>query len=256
VLIELSHSEVDMLGLDNARDILDNEIADLGIEAYLNLDHAPTPAAVQSAIDAGFEFVHLDVFQDDPGATDADVIAATREVVEHARRTGALVEGEPRYLGGASTVHHELVDPAVAAAALTSPAGAHSFVEATGIDTLAIGIGNVHGRYPDRKRLDLGLLARLRAAIPGDVNLSLHGGSDTPVPTYRAVARGGVGKINVNSDVRYAFRHALEHQFAAHPDEYATAKLLGPIDDAVQRVVVTKIHAFGSAGKARPAGRS
>jgi fructose-bisphosphate aldolase class II len=253
VLIELSHAEVEVLGLQNARDVLDNEIAALGIEAYLNLDHAPSGSAAMSAIDAGFEFVHLDLFQADPHASDHDVIVVTREVVEYARSTGAVVEGEQRYLAGTSTLHHDGVDRDMVEASLSTPAEASAFVHATGVDILAVGIGNVHGQYAKPKRLDLELLARLRAAL--DVGLSLHGGSGTPDMTYRAVARGGVSKININSDIRVAYRTGLERQFARHPGEYATAKLIGPVTDAVQRVVEAKIHAFGSVGMARPGGQ-
>ena len=249
VLIELSHSEVTALGLHNARDIVDNEIEDLGIEAYLNLDHAPTAAAAEAAIDAGFEFVHLDVFQADPDAREDEVVAATRKLVAYARHTDALVEGEQRYLRGTSTVHPDGIDPAAVAASLSTPERARAFVEATGVDTYAVGIGNIHGRYPNPKELDLELLARVRAAI--DTNISLHGGSGTTDAAYKGVAHGGISKININSDVRYAYRTRLEQQFAVHPAELATAKLIGPVMDAVQGVVETKIAAFGSAGKAR-----
>jgi ketose-bisphosphate aldolase len=249
VLIELSNSEVEVLGLANARDVLDNEIDTLGIEAYLNLDHAPSGSAAISAIDAGFEFVHVDLFQADPNATSEAVIAVTRDVVEYARRTGAVVEGEPRYLTGSSTLHREGIDHAAVRASLTTPSEARSFVGATGVDVLAVGIGNVHGHYADSVRLDHELLAALRAAV--DVHLSLHGGSGTADADLRKVVRGGVSKVNVNSDLRLAYRSALERQFARHPDEYATSKLITPVVEAVQRVVEARIRAFGSAGKAR-----
>jgi fructose-bisphosphate aldolase class II len=248
VLIELSHTEVETIGYRNARAVLDNEIEELGIEAYLNLDHAPTVTAARNAVDAGFELVHLDVFQAQPHASDDDVIAATRDAVMYARRTGALVEGEQRYLRGTSTLHQEPIDEDAVAASLSTPESVRAFVDATGIDTCAIGIGNIHGRYSQPKELDLELLARIRCAV--DVNLSLHGGSGTPDVMYRAVARAGVNKININSDVRYAYRTTLEEQLARHPHEYATVKLIGPVMDAVQRVVEQKIEAFGSAGKA------
>lgn len=254
VLIELSHSEVEVLGLANARDVIDNEIDALGIEAYLNLDHAPSGSAAISALDAGFEFVHVDLFQSDPDATPDTVAAVTRQVVEYARNTGAIVEGEPRYLAGSSTVHRGAIDGVAVARSLSDPEAARAFVAATGVDTLAIGIGNAHGRYAQPIRLDLERLARLRAAV--DVNLSLHGGSGIAVTEYRKVARGGVSKINVNSDLRLAYRSSLERQFTRHPDEYATARLIGPVLEAVQRVVEAKIRAFGAAGTARTDARA
>jgi fructose/tagatose bisphosphate aldolase len=76
-------------------------------------------------------------------------------------------------------------------------------------------------------------------------------GSGTPNDTYAAAARGGISKINVNSELRYTYRTALECEFAAHTHEYATVKLVGPVIDAVQAVVEAKIVAFGSAGRSR-----
>ena len=111
-------------------------------------------------------------------------------------------------------------------------------------------MGNVHGRYLAPKSLRLDVLTRVRDVL--DVGISLHGGSGTSDDLYRAVTRRGVSKININSDVRYAYRAILEHQLSVHPDEYATVKLMGPVLDAVQHVVQAKIRAFGSAGRARP----
>lgn len=247
--IEASASEVAVLGLANLRDVVDNLADELGVELYLNLDHAPSVEAAVAAIDAGFELVHIDVSQADHQASDETVVAATRQVVEHARTTGALVEGELRYLPGSSNVHELPPDAEAVAASLSSPDRARAFVEATGIDTFAVGIGNLHGLYSEPKALDLDLLAQIRAAV--DTYLSLHGGSGTAHDAYAAAARGGISKINVNSELRSTYRTALEREFAAHPHEYASVKLVGPVIDAVQAVVEAKITAFGSGGRGR-----
>jgi fructose-bisphosphate aldolase, class II len=245
--IEASASEVAVLGLANLRDVVDNLIDELGVELYLNLDHAPSVDAAVAAIDAGFELIHIDVSQADHHASDEAIVAATRQVVDHARTTGALVEGELRYLPGSSNVHRLPPDAEAVAASLSSPHRARAFVDATGIDTFAVGIGNLHGLYTQPKALDLHLLAQIRATV--DTYLSLHGGSGTPDHAYAAVARGGISKININSELRHTYRTTLERQLAAHPDDYATVKLVGPVMDAVQTVVENKITAFGSAGR-------
>jgi fructose-bisphosphate aldolase, class II len=249
--IEASAAEVAVLGLANLRDVVDNLVDELGVELYLNLDHAPSVDAAIAGIDAGFELVHIDYAQAHHDATDDEIIQATRQVVDHARHTGALVEAELRYLTGSSTVHHTPANPDQIAASLTAPDDARDFVEATGIDTFAVGIGNLHGLYPHPTPLDLQLLTRLRQAV--DSYLSLHGGSGTPDHIHRAVAQGGISKINVNSDLRYAYRTTLERQLNHHPDEYATVKLIGPVIDAVQAVVEARIVAFGTAGRSHPA---
>lgn len=249
VLVEVSHSEVQAIGLANVRSLVDNYRAELGVEMYVNLDHSPSVEAARAGIDAGFEFIHIDYSQAKKDASDEEIIAATRAVVEYAKSTGALVESEPHYFGGSSNVHDEDIDYDEIRKTFSTPEGARAFVAATGIDTFAAAVGNLHGRYRVPKQLDLGLLQQIRDAI--DVNISLHGGSGTPGHYFRSAAKIGVSKININSDMRYAYRTALERQLRDHPDEYAVVRLMGPVIRAVQDVVEEHIDLFGSAGAAQ-----
>jgi fructose-bisphosphate aldolase class II len=248
VLIELSHGEVQAIGLDNVRDLLDNYRVEYGIEAYLNLDHSPSVEDAKRGIDAGFEFIHIDVSQARHEASEEEIIQETAEVVEYAKMTGALVESEPHYFGGGSNVFKEEIDYEQVRKTFSTPSGAKEFVASTGIDTFAAAIGNLHGKYPVPKVLDLELLKAVRDAI--NCNISLHGGSDTPLHYFEEAARIGVSKINVNSDLRYAFRTTLEEQLAENPDEFAVMKLMDAVKDAIQKVVEEKIEAFGSANRA------
>ncbi|MDR0955600.1 MAG: class II fructose-bisphosphate aldolase [Candidatus Nomurabacteria bacterium] len=248
VLVELSHDEVMAVGVDNMRDLVDNYRQSLGIEMYINLDHSPTVEACKAAIDAGFEFIHIDISQANHNATDEEIIAKTREVVEYAKFTGALVEAEPHYFGGSSNLHNEPIDYDEIRKTFSTPEGAANFVEQTGIDTFAAAVGNLHGKWAVPKKLDLELLQKIRDAIK--CNISLHGGSGTPLHYFESAAQIGVSKININSDMRVAYRETLEKVLKENPDQYAVVKLMGAVRDAVQKVVESKIAAFGSAGKA------
>lgn len=248
VLIEVSQGEVDAIGLENIRDMVDNYKVEYGIEMYINLDHSPSIEAAKRGVDAGFEFIHIDVSQASHNATDEEIVAATNEVVHYARFTGALVESEPHYFGGSSNVHTEAIDYDEIKKTFSTPEIAKKFVEATGIDTFAVAVGNLHGKYPVPKELDLELLQKIRNAI--DCNISLHGGSGTPGHYFEEAAKIGVSKININSDLRYVFRKTLEKVLAENPDEYAVVKLMPAVYDEVQKVVEEKIATFGSAGKA------
>lgn len=248
VLVEVSQGEVDAMGLENVRDMVDNYKEEYGIEMYLNLDHSPTVENCKRAIDAGYEFIHIDISQANHDATEEEIIAKTREVVEYAKFTGAIVESEPHYFGGSSNVHETAIDYDEIKKTFSTPEGTNSFVEATGIDTFAAAIGNLHGKYPVPKVLDLELLQQIRDAT--NVQISLHGGSGTPLHFFEEAARIGVSKININSDMRYAFRKTLEKVLAENPKEYAVVKLMPEVYGAVQAVVEEKIQAFGSAGKA------
>lgn len=248
VLVEVSQGEVDALGIENVRDLVDNYRSEYGVEMYINLDHSPSVQACKRAIDAGYEFIHIDISQANHDATEQEIIAGTKEVVDYAKFTGALVESEPHYFGGSSNVHTEAIDYEEIKKTFSTPEAAKSFVDATGIDTYAAAIGNLHGKYPVPKILDIELLARIREAI--DCQISLHGGSGTPLEYFEQAAKIGVSKININSDMRYAFRKTLEKVLTDNPDEYAIVKLMPEVYGAVQAVVEEKIQAFGSAGKA------
>jgi len=248
VLVEVSQGEVEAMGLENIRDLVDNYRDEYGVEIYLNLDHSPTVEACKRAIDAGYEFIHIDISQANHDATEEEIIEKTKEVVQYAKFTGALVESEPHYFAGGSNVHHEGIDYEEIKKTFSTPEGAQSFVEATGIDTFAAAIGNLHGKYDVPKVLDLDLLSRIRAVI--DCQISLHGGSGTALHYFEEASKSGVSKININTDMRIAFRETLEKVLREHPDEYAIVKLMPEVYSAVQAVAEEKINAFGSAGKA------
>lgn len=248
VLVEVSKGEVDAMGLDNIRDMVDNYKHEYGVEMYINLDHSPSVEDAKRGVDAGFEFIHIDISQAKKDASTEEIIECTREVVEYAKFTGAMVESEPHYFGGSSNVHEDKIDYEEIKKTFSTPENAKKFVDATGIDTFAVAIGNLHGKYPVPKQLDLELLQKVRTAI--DCNISLHGGSGTPAHYFEEAAKIGVGKVNINSDMRYTFRVTLEKVLKDHPDEFAIVKLMPEVYQAVQNVVEEKIDAFGSAGKA------
>ena len=248
VLVEVSHGEVQALGLENIRDMVDNYREEYGIEVYINLDHSPTVEDCKRAIDVGYEFIHIDISQANHDAPLEEIIEKTKEVVEYAKFTGALVEAEERYFMGSSNVHTETIDYEEVKKYNTKPNEAIDFVAKTGVDTLAVQIGNLHGLYPVPKILDLELLQTIRDSI--GCQISLHGGSGTPLHFFEDAARIGVSKVNINSDMRYAFRKTLEKVLADNPDEYAVVKLMPTVYEAVQVVVEEKINAFGSSGKA------
>ncbi|HEY4160852.1 MAG TPA: class II fructose-bisphosphate aldolase [Candidatus Saccharimonadales bacterium] len=249
VLVEVSAGEVADIGLENVRDLVDNIKREYGVEMYVNLDHSPSIEDAKKGIDAGFEFIHIDVSQADHNASDEQIVSATREIVEYAKFTGAMVESEPHYFGGSSNLHTEKIDYEEIKKTFSTPEGARAFAEATGIDTFAAAIGNLHGKYPVPKKLDLELLQRIRDAI--DCNISLHGGSGTPAHYFESAVKIGVTKININSDMRVAYRETLEKTLHDNPGEYSVSKLINKdVIPAVQKVVEEKLASFNSAGKA------
>lgn len=250
VMVEVSAGEVKAMGLENVRDMVENYKEEYGIEMYINLDHSPSVEDAIAGIEAGYEFIHIDVSQANHDASDDEIIDATKKIVEYAQFTGALVESEPHYFGGSSNVHEDAFDYEEIKKFFTTPDVLKNFTEATGIDTFAVAIGNLHGKYPVPKVLDIELLKELRKVV--DINFSLHGGSGTPGHYFKEAIAVGVQKVNINSDMRQAYRDTLEKVLEENKTQYAVVKLMDQVIGAVSDVVESKIKLFNSSGKARP----
>ncbi|NTW61381.1 class II fructose-bisphosphate aldolase [Candidatus Saccharibacteria bacterium] len=250
VMVEVTHDEVSAMGVQNVRDLVDNCKREYGVEMYINLDHGRDVEVAKQAIDAGFEFIHIDISQANHDASMDEIIEKTKEVVDYAKVTGALVEGEPHYFGGSSNLHTEAINYEEIKKFFTNPEEAKSFIKETGVDTYAVAIGNLHGKYPVPKILDIELLKEIRSSVPQVSNLSLHGGSGTPAEYFKQAAANGISKVNINSDLRYTYRTNLEKVLADNPDQYAVVKIMEPVREALQAVVEEKIAALGCAGKA------
>lgn len=244
VILEVSHAEIQSIGIQNIRDMVDNYKNELGIEIYLNLDHSPTIEAAIEGIESGFEFIQLDILSNNPDVSEEDIINQTKYIVEYARLTGAIVESEPHYFAEkGSRFNYEEVKKT-----FSSPDYVRNFIEDSGIDIFGVAVGNLHAEYNLPKTLDLELLAGIRNVV--DCGLSLHGGSGTPEHYFKDAIELGVCKINVNSDIQIEFRDALEKVLKKNPDEISMAGLMDEVVAAVQKVVEEKIDLFGSSGKA------
>ncbi len=249
VLVEVSAGEVSDIGIQNVRDMVDNFKYEYGVEMYINLDHSPSVEDAKRGIDAGFEFIHIDYSQAKKDATEEEIIEATKEIVAYAKFTGALVESEPHYFGGSSNLHTEKIDYEEIRKTFSTPQDALTFVVETGVDTFAAAVGNLHGKYPVPKKLDLDLLQQIRDILP--CNISLHGGSGTPGHYFESAVKIGVTKVNINSDMRVAYHDTLLKTLKDNASEYAVAKLINrDVVPEVQKVVEAKLASFNAAGRA------
>jgi fructose-bisphosphate aldolase class II len=133
-------------------------------------------------------------------------------------------------------------------ARLTRVDEAERFVEETGVDALAVSIGTAHGLYRGKPHLDLGRLAELRRVCK--VPLVLHGGSDTPEQDLRRAIELGIDKINIWTDVRVAYLHALKEALAGPIEKIEVYEALMAARAAATKVVQHKHQLFGSVGRA------
>ena len=200
----------------------------------VHLDHSSSPDDMRAALDAGVP----SIMADGSHLTFDQNIAFTAAMVQLAHARGAAVEAE---LGRLSGSEDGLTVPEYEAR-LTDPAQAAAFVAQTGIDALAVCIGNVHGRYIGTPRLDFERLAAVQRAV--SVPLVLHGASGLPESAVRRAIENGVRKFNVNTEVREAYVTALRQGLNA-PEPPDLLDLMDAAVVAMQAVVVEKLQLFG-----------
>lgn len=248
VLIELSAGEVSYMGLEPTMALV-KEARARGVEMYVNLDHSPKVEDAVAAVKAGFDFIHYDGFQNKNMSQEENIQNLQKlEPIVHG--AGKILEGEDQYFQGSSEVHKEALSAELVKQSYTDPVEAKKFVDQTKVDIFAVSVGNLHGLYSSLKHLNTELLTEIRKNLP-DTYFSLHGGSGTEESDYKKVIELGVVKININSEMREAYRSQLGASLAMHADEYKSYKYLQEVIVAVQKVVEKKMDIFGSVGKAR-----
>jgi fructose-bisphosphate aldolase, class II len=245
------------------------------IPLVMHLDHGNSFETCKSAIDAGFTSVMMDGSLMPDGKTPSTFeynVEVTRKVVELAHSKGVTVEGEIGVLGGIEDGHGA---GGTGLEHVTDPDQAKAFVEATGLDALAIAIGTSHGAYkfsrkPDGAVLKMDVLIEIHKKLP-KVHLVMHGSSSVPKdlqdvinkyggslrPTWGVPVeeiqlgiRNGVRKVNVDTDSRLAITGAIRKVLAETPEKFDPRDYLKPAREAMKKVVALRMTQFGQAGHA------
>ncbi|MDG0799646.1 ketose-bisphosphate aldolase [Pectobacterium polaris] len=207
----------------------------------IHLDHGASIAHVLRAIQCGFTSVMIDgsllPYEEN--------VALTTEVVKLAHAVGVSVEGELGTIGDTGTT----IEGGVSKVIYTNPDQAEDFVNRTGVDTLAVAIGTAHGIYPKdlKPELQMHILRDIsqRVSIP----LVLHGGSANPDAEIAEAVTLGVGKINISSDMKFAYFQKAREILSRETWWDPNAIYPEPIN-AAKEVIRYKMALFGSIGKA------
>lgn len=189
------------------------------VPMVVHLDHATDASLVDEAIELGFGSVMFDASR----MPYAENVAATAEIVRRCHDRGLDVEAELGEIGGKDGVH--------APGARTEPEEARAFVEATGLDALAVAVGTSHAMTERHVALDLELISALRAAVP--VPLVLHGSSGVPDQELVRAVAAGMTKINIATHLNHVFTDAVREVLAANPAMVDSRRYLGPAREAV-----------------------
>ncbi|HHV09351.1 MAG TPA: class II fructose-bisphosphate aldolase [Clostridiales bacterium] len=199
----------------------------------LHQDHDYTLESIRKAMDAGFESVMMDGSLNDLDKN----IQETRVVVEAAHARNVLVEGEIGHVGLAADIDNDNDD------LYTKPDAAERFCRESGVDSLAVSIGNAHGEYKQTPHLDIERLENIKAAA--DVPLVLHGGSGIPDDQLLVAFSKGIRKFNLGTDYfrrYYAAVRAFIEENNNNPDpvkiinmpEYVQARLQPYVEERMK----------------------
>lgn len=211
------------------------------VPVALHLDHGSFDGAVK-CIEAGFSSI---MFDGSHYAIDEN-IAKTTEIIAIANAKGISVEAEVGSIGGE--------EDGVVGAGEIADAAECKLIADLGVDMLAAGIGNIHGKYPANwAGLNFEALENIKNAT-GDMPLVLHGGTGIPADMIKQAISLGVAKINVNTECQLSFQAATRKYFEAGKDlegkGFDPRKILGPGYEAIKATVKEKMELFGSVGKA------
>jgi len=217
------------------------EELNITVPVALHLDHGSYEGA-KKCIEAGFSSI---MFDGSHYAIDENV-QKTKEIVELAHSLGISVEAEVGSIGGE--------EDGVVGRGEVADANECKMIADLGIDFLAAGIGNIHGKYPANwQGLDFEALEKIKNATEG-MPLVLHGGTGIPADMIKTAISLGVAKINVNTECQLSFAAATREYIEAGKDQqgkgYDPRKLLAPGFEAIKATVKEKLELFGSVGKA------
>ncbi|HAZ77244.1 MULTISPECIES: ketose 1,6-bisphosphate aldolase [Enterobacteriaceae] len=240
-IINIAEVHFKYLSLDTLVEAVKYEAARHDIPVVLNLDHGLHFEAVVQALRLGFTSVMFD------GSTldYEENVRQTREVVKMCHAVGVSVEGELGAVGGdEGGALYGHADEAF----FTDPQKARDFVDRTGIDALAVAIGNAHGKYKGEPKLDFTRLEAIRqqTALP----LVLHGGSGISDADFRRAISLGIHKINFYTGMSQAALAAVDKSMTARDQIYDEfAELMLSIEQAIADIVAEQMRIFGSEGK-------
>lgn len=237
VILMIGEPMIPYAGLDMLAAIC-KEAADAArVPVAIALDHGKIKDNIDRCIQLG-----ICVMVDGSHLTFEENVALTRDVVERAHARGLSVEGEIGSIGGSED------GEAQREKMMTDPVAAAEFAEKSGVDILAVSIGNVHGLYHGECHIDINRLKQIEKRV--HVPLVMHGGSDLEEGISKEAIQNGIRKFNIGTDLKYAFSTALMATLSQTPMPFQPLAVFGPARDAVELIAREKIRLFGTSGMA------
>jgi fructose-bisphosphate aldolase, class II len=240
LLVGIHPDEVRHIGREMITGIIERSHRS-SVPIAIHWDHGATYEQILEAIQFGFTSVMID------GSLKPfdENVAITRKVTDTAHALGLSVEGELGTIGA----NDSYAEGGSAEIIYTDPDDAVTFVEQTGVDSLAVAIGTFHGFFPAhlKPELKLDLLKEIKSRV--QIPLVLHGGSNNPDDEIRAAARIGINKINISTDIKVAYHSKMREVLGDDPKVREPNAIQPACVEAMKVVAAQKIELFGAAGK-------
>lgn len=231
VILQLTKSSIDYIGLKQAVGMARQGLEDFGLEGWLHLDHGNSVELVQSCLDAGFDSVMIDASE----KSFEENVRITAEVVKRANAYEANVEAELGYVAKLGQEQR---------GGFTTASDAVSFVKQTDVDALAVAIGSAHGFYKSTPKLDIDRLKEIHEAT--NVFLVLHGSSGIPHQMVQAAIQNGISKVNLATEIKDTFMKTLKETLIK-TEEIDLRKVFPSAIDSVINLLIIKYKMVNTA---------
>jgi len=245
VIIQTSESAIHYSNLKTLFNIITNVSNTIGkkVPIAIHLDHGKDMNVIKQCIDIKYPSVHIDASEE----SFVKNVSLTKKVVKMAHKKDIWVQGELGAILGKEGMVNVKKGKLNIQDYYTDPVKAKEYVEKTKVDTLAISIGTAHGYFKNDSKIDYNRLKQISSLIKNP--LVLHGGSGLNSSSYKKVIKNGISVINIDTNLRLAFKKALIKNVNKNSNIIDPRKILKPSTDAVQKEVEKMIKIFGSNNK-------
>jgi fructose-bisphosphate aldolase class II len=254
IIIGVSEGEREFIGVRQIAALIKSLREEYECPVFLNADHTKSLEKIKKAVEAGFDMVMFDGSE----LPLEENIKKTKEVVEYVKSINPkiLVEAEAGNIPGTSTILKEIPESisvnqrsnqrksaSIKEGDLTKPDEIVQFIKETGVDILAIAVGNIHGVIATgNPKLDIERIKKIKSV--SNVPLVLHGGSGIPDKELLAAIDAGISIIHINTELRLAWRKGIEKALKEKPEEIVPYKLLPTAVEEIKKVVEQKLKLF------------
>ncbi|MFC1623599.1 ketose-bisphosphate aldolase [Patescibacteria group bacterium] len=243
VIIGASEGERNFVGTKQIAVLVKSLREEFDFPIFSNADHCHSFESFKEAVDAGFD---AGIF-DGSKLPIEENIEITKKCVEYAKSKNPdfVVEGELGYIGDSSKMLDEIPQGLALGEMMTSVEEAKRFVDETGVNLFSPAVGNLHGMLKGAKNpaLDIERIKEIGENI--DAPLVLHGGSGVSDEDFVSAIKSGISIVHINTEIRVAYREALEKSLKENPDEIAPYKIMKPVVESMEEVIKKRLRLFG-----------